>query len=165
MKEKRLLKSLAFQSKTEESVTESFWTLDVLDNAFRFALSDSDTEWFVEYDKLVSVNAYKGLRPLDMKETLEHLEKLSPGYLHITAAAQLYLIRTRMQDSPGILLRWKEKDVLWLGDPHLTKLNFLDFYQKELFPKTGKSTVLPPIDNVLNIKKEEEGENGKTIIN
>lgn len=153
-----LFKSLASdKGKAESGGIKKFWTLHVLDNAFSFALSDSNTQWFVEHDKLASVNAYEGLSPLDMKEMLEHLEKLSPGYLHIVVNPQLYMIRTRAQHSPGVLLRWKNKDVLWLEDPHLSKLNFLDFYQSELFPKIEQPVIVP--------SAEKEKQNGETFLN
>jgi len=162
MKKTGLFRPLSL--KPEAVDTKKFWMLHVLDNAFRFSLFDSDTEWFVEHDKLVSMNAYKGLKPLNMKEMLDHLEKSAPGYFHIAVNTQLYLIRTRMQSSPGLLLRWKEEDVLWLEDTHLSKLNFLDFYQKELLPKTEKSLIVRPVDNLLPTK-EEEKQNGEKFIN
>ena len=145
MKNKGLIRPLGEILKQQSGTRKErlYWSLDVYDNAFRFFLSDDlPTEWFVAHDKLASVTAYKGCRPPDMFLLLEQLEKLAEGYKHIMITPQILLIPKRISQSPGLVLEVDGRGVMFVDEPQLRKINFLDFYNVELKPKLKGSVML-----------------------
>ena len=132
--------------------TKNYWKLEVLDSAFRFYVIDSDVEWFVEHDKLTGSEAYSGQKPWSVKSVLDLLEKRSEGYSHIEINSDLILIRKRMEDSPGLVISFKEKQIDFFEDTSLYRFNFLDFFNAGFQP--GKKDYV----FALSVKKEKNEE-------